>query len=216
MKKYFYYLFAVICFFYSSCKSLPVVEPAGTGFKPDINPFPREKFQLTHSIKADLPNGDILLVIGLTVVDPVLRSIHAVMMTVEGLVLFDAGYKNNTVTIIRGMPGISPEDSTNFVNGLMDDLKLIYFIPECAVSEPGKINGKFVERYKCGDGITVDLINEGNGAIIINKYDSGNSLLRTINIFSLNKENLPEKLELISPGIFGYSLYMELVNVEKI
>jgi hypothetical protein len=215
MRKNFFLLSAVLSFLIFSCKSLPFIE-LSSGLKLDINVFPQEKYQFTHSIKADLPNGDTLLVIGLTVVDPAGRSIHAVMMTVEGLVLFDVNYQNNQVTINRGMPGMSPDDSANFIQGLLNDLNLMFFIPDCAVSEYGKIIGKYINRYKCNNEKTIDLIKEESGKVTINKYDSSNSLLRTVNIFSLNKENLPEKLELIAPGLFGYSLYMELINFEKI
>jgi len=138
------------------------------------------------------------------------------MMTVEGLVLFDVSYQNKAVTINRGMPGMSADDSANFIHGLLNDLELIYFIPECTVFESGMISGKYINRYKCNDKIIIDLIKEENGTVKINKYDSGNSLIRAVNIFSLNKDNLPEKLELTAPGIFGYSLYMELVNVVKL
>jgi hypothetical protein len=216
MKRHFFLFSIAMYFLIFSCKSLPVIESGKSGLKPDISPFPGNKYQLTHSIKADLPNGDTLLLIGLTVVNPDERSIHAVMMTVEGLVLFDVSYQNNSIIINRGMPGMSADDSANFIHGLLNDLKLIYFMPECAIFESGIISGKYINRYKCDNGITIDIIKEENGAVIINKYDSGNSLLRIVNIFSLNKDNVSEKLELIAPGIFGYSLYMELINVEKL
>ncbi len=162
MKRYLFFLPIAISFLIISCKSLPVIEPGKSAFEPDINPFLEKKYQLTHSIKADLPNGDKLLVIGVTIVDPAERSIHAILMTVEGLVIFDISYINNTVIINRGMPGASSDDFSDFIHGLLEDLKLIYFKPACENSEAGTINGRFIKRYKCNDRTVVDVSKEEN------------------------------------------------------
>jgi hypothetical protein len=216
MKRYLFFLSIIISFLFFSCKSLPVIEQGKPGFKQDINPFLDKKYQLTHSIKADLPNGDKLLVIGVTIVDPAERSIHAILMTVEGLVLFDVNYNNNAVTINRGMPGMQNTDSSDFIRALIDDLKLIYFMPESEHPEAGTIDGKFIKRYTSRDNMVIDIILNNDKTVKINKYDGGSNLVRTVNIFSINSEGLPEKLELTAPGLFGYSLYMELVNAEKL
>jgi hypothetical protein len=213
MKRYLFVLSIIISFLTLSCKSLPVIEPGKSGFKPDINPFLEKKYQLTHSIKADLPNGDKLLVIGVTIVDPAERSIQAILMTIEGLVLFDISYERNTLIINRGLPSV---DSSNFALALVDDLKLIYFTPDSENLESGTMDRKHIKRYKCNDKTVIDVISEENKTMKINKYDSSNSLVRTVNIFSINNEGLPQKLELTAPGLFGYSLYMELVNAEKL
>lgn len=208
-------LFILISLLILSCKNLPVIEQGISVIKPEINPFPEKKYQLTHSIKAELPNGDLLLVIGVTVVDPDERSIHAVMMSVEGLVLFDINYKNNNVNVNRGIPGMQSVDSIEFARSLMEDLKLIYFKPGCGITEAGQLSGKYTERYKCNEETVIDIIEEGR-TVKINKYDSSNSIVRVVNIFSINNNGLPELLELTAPGIFGYSLYMKLVNSEQL
>jgi hypothetical protein len=53
------------------------------------------------------------------------ERIHAVMMTIEGLVLFDALF-DGKLTINRG---VAPFDSREFAEGLMDDIRLIFFKP---------------------------------------------------------------------------------------
>ncbi|MBN2403241.1 MAG: hypothetical protein JXN64_12685 [Spirochaetes bacterium] len=212
MKKFFLFAPALIFIFFS-CKNLPVIESVKQpGMHSRIIPFLTEKYQLTHSIKAELPNGDRLLVMGVTVADPADRSIRALMMTVEGLVLFDVEYKNNAVIVNRAIPNFK---SSDFTRALIDDLKLIYFVPHGGLAERGISEGSDVTRYSCKDGTTVDVIAEEGGQMKINKYDRNNSLIRIVDIF-LMKEQLPEKFELTAPGIFGYSLYMELVNAERL
>ena len=214
MNRSFIFLQIIISFLVFSCKGLPVIESGKAGLKPGIGPFLKNKYQLTHSIKADLPNGDTLLVLGVTIADPVQRSIHAVMMTVEGLVLFEIDFSNDSVTLNRSMPmqGINPLD---FAKSLIDDLKLIYFTPDCYSVETGYLNNSYIKRYNCNDG-TVDVIEQEKGDVDIIKYEKSNGIIRKVNIYSINKEGLPDKLELSAPGIFGYTLFLELVNFEKI
>ncbi|MFH0975713.1 MAG: hypothetical protein V1874_08000 [Spirochaetota bacterium] len=212
MKKYAFLLFAAAVLFLS-CKSLPVIEHPGrykehmaAGF------YLKDKYQLTHSIKAELPNGDRLLLIGVTSVDPAQRSIRAVMMSVEGLVLLDASLGNNAVTVNRAIPAF---ESSDFVKALMDDLKLIYFAPEARSPVYGKQpDGKSIARFGCADGTTIDVITQG-GETKINKYDSSYGLTRTVNIMQLNSKGLPQRLELVAHGLFGYTLFLELISFEK-
>jgi hypothetical protein len=193
-----------------SCKSLPEIGPAGT-LKPGFpDPFIRGKYRLSHSIKAELPNGNEALLIGLTIADGTERAFDAVIMTVEGLVLFEAGYADGALHVDRCIP---PFDSPAFANGLTDDLNLLYFMPDCAHAV-GSLEGRHTMRYKCAD-TTIDVIEEMNGSMKINKYDS-NNLIRSINILSFNKEGIPDKLELTAHGFFGYSLYLELIGFEQI
>jgi hypothetical protein len=212
MKRYSFLLFAAAVLFLS-CKSLPVIEQPGqykenafAGF------YLKDKYQLTHSIKAELPNGDRLLLIGVTSVDPAQRFIRAVMMSVEGLVLLDVSCSSNTITVNRTIPAF---ESSDFAKALMDDLKLIYFAPEAKNPESGQLpDGRCIARFGCADGTTIDVITK-SGEAKINKYDSSYDLTRTVNIMQLNSNGLPQRLELAAHGLFGYTLFLELIGFEK-
>jgi hypothetical protein len=217
MKKYLplpLILLVILCNLTLSCKSLPDIEPFNSAeAKLGSNFFLDKKYQLTHSIKAELPNGDKALLIGLTLIDPAQKSINAVIMTVEGFILFDVSYKDNTAFINRSMPDL---DSSGFAAGLIDDLKLIFFAPDCAETGFGRLENKNVTRYKCKEGTVIDVLTDKNMTAEVRKYNSTNSLIRTVNFLSIDQQGLPEKIELIAHGLFGYSLYMELINVEKL
>ena len=214
MKKFFVpVLISTACFLFVSCKSLPLIEQ-GQPDKQHPYTFLKSKYQVTHSIKAELPNNNKALLIGLTSIDPSLKSMHAVLMTVEGLVLFDVIYKDNIPRIDRAVP---PFDSPDFSGGLLDDLKLIFFTPDGKIIESGILkNIGYVERYRSDDGTTTDVIAVKKGIAKINKYDYRNTLTRTAKIISATSEGVPREIELIAHGFLGYSLYLELINAERI
>lgn len=214
MKQFFSFLLFPACLIIVTCKSLPLIEHRSSSAQVQPYAFLKSKYQLTHSIKADLPNGVKALLIGFTEIDPSIKSMHAVLMSIEGLVLLDVIYKNNVPQVNRAVP---PFDSSNFSNGLLDDLKLVFFIPDGKLAESGIIkNIGYAERYRCDDGKTTDVVAVIEGIAVINKYDSGNSITRTARIISEIDEGVPREIELIAHGFFGYSLYLELITSERI
>jgi hypothetical protein len=91
MKKYLFKYIIVIFLspvFSFACNSLPKIEPDNSAEVKLNAPYLKEAYQLTHSIKADLPNGNYAVLIGLTEIEPSLKSINAVIMTVDGGLFF--------------------------------------------------------------------------------------------------------------------------------
>ncbi|MBN2040534.1 MAG: hypothetical protein JW864_10850 [Spirochaetes bacterium] len=212
MKKIPAFLF-IICLTILYCKSLPVLKPDNQNNAEHNTPFLKKAYRLSHSIRVTLPNNESMVAIGVTVADPEKRSIDAVLMTVEGLVLFDISYREKKVIINRSLPDF---ENNNFAELLFDDIMLFYFVPGSREHESGQNNDGFVNRYFCENNTVIDQIAFNNGSFEIKKYDSGNDQIRTVNIQSLNKEGIPEKAELIAYGFFGYSLNMELIDFEEI
>ena len=215
MKKTFLYIIIITSGI--TCNTLPHINNTNPlyvqNYPVNYNPFLKNKTRLIHSIKADLPNGEAASIIGITVADPDLKTIHAVIMTIEGLVLFEGNYKNNAVTINRGIP---PFDSADFASGVMNDICLIYFQPEGKNPETGWLeNGSFVRRFNC-DNTIFDVISNQDGTGVISMYECGFRLKRTVKISMINQMGFPETFELQAHGIFGYSLYLELIQVEEI
>ncbi len=208
----------IFIFLVTSCKSLPVIMPidSSDGMKTIIEyrPFLKNKSRLTHSIYAELPNGDNSSLIGVTVADPESGNLHAVLMSIEGLVLFDAEYKNNAININRAVP---PLGSMDFAETMMQDISLFYFAPEYNNSKAG-INeaGKFTRRFDNADGKTLYLTDNKDGTGFIYLYDSSYNLIRTVRLSKRNKDGIPENIKLISHGFFGYSLNLKLIEYEVI
>ena len=122
----------------ASCAGLPPVTPGGDALRAGADEafapgtvFPEGRWQLLHAIQAELPGGRTLVMLGLTVMSSTGRSCRSVLMTLEGFVVFDGEY-DRRVTVHRALP---PFDSPHFADGLMEDIRLVFFEPEAVVVE---------------------------------------------------------------------------------
>jgi hypothetical protein len=156
-----------------SCARLPKIVPV-TGADPSgptegcSRIFPAGEWQLLHSIEADLPGGRRSVMMGLTVLSSRLRSNRSVIMSLEGFVVFD-GEVNQGLKVHRAL---SPFDSPGFAEGLMEDIRLIFFKPEGATAECGKLmDGSTVCRYINPDGGFVDMVLRSTGTCESRRYD---------------------------------------------
>ena len=89
----------------TACAGMPRINAVDTAraskaLKACENAFPDGKWQFAHVIEANLPGGREAQLIGVTEMSSKPERIHAVMMTIEGLVLFDA-LEDGKLTINR-------------------------------------------------------------------------------------------------------------------
>ena len=206
--------------FILSCSSLPQVYPAGDSAGPQPGrtcpgPFPDGDWQLLHSIEATLPDGKKGFLMGLTVISSSNRTARCIIMTLEGFVVFDALY-DKKITVKRA---IAPFNSEVFANGLIADIKLIFFKPAGSNMTSGfLINGEAVCRYQKPDGRIVDIINRQEYNWEIKLYLPDYRLARTVkSMFAkepdlANRMGISDKIELNAHGSPGYALVMDLVE----
>ena len=203
--------------FLISCKSLPYLEPIDQSIMMNVNvrcnfPFIFERCRLIHSIEAVLPDGSRSSVIGILVVDPDIDAIHSVIMTIEGLVIFEALDSKGRVTIKRGL---SHFDSVEFANALMDDIRLIFFNPKGEIIKSGMLdNNGYTCRYICDSGKIVDIARYTDGIWKIYQYNNRFKKLRIVKASSVNNDGFPTRIELECFGFMGYSLIMKLIEAE--
>jgi hypothetical protein len=203
-----------------SCSSLPTVYPIDGSGHP-LPPqrcgrmFPEGKWQFLHSIEATMPGGEKVLMMGLTVISSRARTARCVIMTIEGLVVFDAQY-DRQVTINRGIP---PFDSVALAKGLIDDIQLIFFKPQGPLIRSGVLESGFpVCRYQNADGHVVDLIAHPDGSWELKQYTKHLGLIRTVKASPgetaghRDSVGVPARLELRANGSPGYALVMDLVE----
>jgi hypothetical protein len=91
-----------------SCARLPVIAPVDLAAMPDTRercrwPFLDSPYRFIHSIEVSFPGGRRGTVMGITLVDPLEKTTHSVIMTIEGFVLFDARYETE-VRVNRAVP----------------------------------------------------------------------------------------------------------------
>ena len=173
--------------------------------------FPDGKWQFAHVIEASFPGGREAQLIGVTEVSTRPERIHAVMMTVEGLVLFD-GLEDGKLTINRS---VAPFDSRGFAKGLMEDIRLMFLKPDGLPMGAGITeNGFEVCRYRVSGDAVIDVMVRPDRKLEIRKY--GNERLIRKVVFTLKPGAIPEKIAFTAYEPTGYRLNLRLISAEQI
>jgi len=203
-----------------SCSLPPSLQPADHAARMALSQtcqqlFPKGKWQFVHSIEAVMPGGQKGLVMGVTVISSRDKTVHCVLMTIEGLVVFDARYDQELV-INRAL---APFDHEGFAAGLISDIQLIFFMPPGPLVETGNDpKGASVCRYQTPVGEIVDLVIDADHTRHIRQYTAQRRLRRTVDAFFTKPESdgagadFPDRLELTAHFDGGYALIMDLVE----
>lgn len=165
-----------------------------------------------------MPGGRNASVIGITDISSGLETIHCIIMSIEGLVLFDGVY-GGEVVINRG---IQPFDSKEFAKGLMSDIRMVFFRPVGELTETGILsNGSHVCRYRKDPMTIVDVIIDPNHDWEIRQYRNGN-LNRSVKAY-LNEKAIdvvqkafPGRIEISVKEDPGYALTLRLIRAEPL
>ena len=173
--------------------------------------FPDGKWQFAHVIEANLPGGREAQLIGVTEMSSKPERIHAVMMTIEGLVLFDA-LEDDKLTINRS---VAPFDSIGFAKGLMEDIRLMFLKPDGQPMGAGTTeNGFEVCRYRVSDHAVIDVMVRPDRMLEIRKY-TNERLIRKV-VAELTPGSVPEKITFTAQEPAGYRLNLRLISAEQI
>ncbi|MFC1856838.1 hypothetical protein ACFL9U_02290 [Thermodesulfobacteriota bacterium] len=216
----FFCLLSCLWCFTIACSALPQVQPASGAAREEVprkclSLFPKGKWQFVHSIEATMPEGQKGLVIGVTVISSRDKIAQSVIMTIEGLVIFDARYDRQLVV----NRAVVPFDTEGFADGLLKDIQLIFFTPEGSLVESGYLSsGASVCRYQNPDGSIVDLAIHADHRWRISQYSEQHRVSRTVDAFFTKQDpgsdhtKFPDRLELKAHGFPGYALVMDLVE----
>jgi len=208
-----------------SCTGLPKLDPVNLSTIPEIHKrcsdvFLEGKWRFVHLIEFTMPGNKKSFVIGITVISQEERKIESVIMTIEGFVFLDA-YYDQKVVINRGIP---PFDSIDFVRGMMDDIKLMFFKPEGSLVESGMSgDGSHVCRFTNDADRVIDVITNNGCDWEIRQYNPGGTLTKTVKADhckkvpdSPNKIDFPGRIKLASHGINRYALAFELKEAKRL
>jgi hypothetical protein len=203
-----------------SCARLPHITPQAGAPPPEFckeasSLFPKGKWQFLHSISAEMPGGRNFMMMGLTVMSSQRRTVRSVIMTLEGFVVFDGEYDEH-LTVHRALP---PFDSPHFAEGLMEDIRLIFFAPDGPLVASGvSDNGSVVCRHEMEGGSTIDIESLADHGWELKRYGPSHQLLRTVRVLPGEKviSGFPERMELIASGGHSYKLIMKLLEAVPI
>ena len=216
-----FYLLLAAGLLLTACSHLPKIQPAGDLAAAKIqqtcqDAFPKGNWQFVHSIEAVMPGGKSAFLTGVAMIFPAERSFRCLILTLEGLALFDAEW-DRQLAVNRA---ISPFDSRPFAEGLAGDIRLLFLRPPGSPIESGFLeNGASLCRYRDSDGGIVEVVSGGNGNRRIHRYTRDFRLIRSVNMVpgeNTAHDGIARTIELTAHGPQGYKLIMHLVEAVPI
>jgi len=200
------------------CAGLPPLKPLDPSLETAAleacrRPFLREKVRLVHELKAVMPGEREGQAIGVLLADPGTSSFQSILMTIEGLVLFDIESGQGLI-VHRAVP---PFDAPAFARRMAEDIGLAFFSPGERPSAWGREEGGAVVcRFERAGGELVDVLEEENGAMEIRIYGAGQELRKKVSIPHLARPGLAEELEIRGTAWPSYSLHLRLIEAETV
>lgn len=199
-----------------SCQTLPVINSSSSPAEESFlcpSPFLKGKYRLVHAIESRVSGKTQSAIIGITLADPATRSVSCAIITAEGMSLFEAESSPATFKINRALP---PFDSEDFAKNMMEDIKLIFFMPDGKLQKRGYLSdGSKDCRYLQENGDLIDVIEHQSADTQIKHYSSTGVLKRHV-IFGKSGKNIYQRIELQAHASFDYSLSMNLIEAQPV
>jgi len=174
--------------------------------------FPQGRWQLVHSLLIHPPVGSEQTVLGVIQLSSLQGTFHCFLMTIEGLVLFEAEY-NGAATVQRALP---PLDRPGMAEGIVQDIALIFLEPKQPLRTAGLgKDSRRICRYPAADLGVEDIALSPDGSWEIRLYTKYHRLTRIVSAPPQDDSHasvLPSLVELIAPGPMGYRLKMRLID----
>jgi hypothetical protein len=207
----------ILTIFLLSCQTLPLIHsPVSPAEEKNLtcpSPFLKEEYRLVHAIEIRVAGKTQSAVIGITLADPNTRLVSCAVMTVEGMVLFEAESGPDMLKVNRALP---PFDSVNFAKNMIEDIKLIFFAPEGQIQKKGNLpDGSTACRHHEINGDWIDVMTDKSEGIAIKRYAPGGILKRQVK-FNKTTGNIYQSIEMQANETFNYSLLMTLIEAEPV
>jgi hypothetical protein len=174
--------------------------------------FPEQPWRATHTLLATLPLGYNGGLVGVLAVGA--DGLHAVLLSPEGITLFDGIQKRSGsggLAILRAVP---PFDRSDFAAALLADVGNAFLPPGREPSEVGRgTTGETTCRWLLPNhaATEVDLLGERPARI---RTYRGPTLTRQIELRGSPERGFYPQVQLVVPGPGGYTLDMSLVDHE--
>jgi hypothetical protein len=150
--------------------------------------------------------GEKQTLLGLIRISSDRGTIDCTLMTLEMLVLFEARY-DRKIVVSRAVP---PLDAEGFAEGLMRDVRMLFFAPASPPVMVGHSEtGDIICRYTDSDRGTEDIVVRPTGGWEIRRYDNQSRISRIA-------RSEGDTLELRAYGLAGYRLAFTLVEALSI
>lgn len=189
---------------------MPVAEP------PSCNAFfVNGRWQLTHTVAVSVAGKTRGALVGVITIDTTAAAIHCALMTVEGLVIFEAQDKGG-LNVIRALPPFTDDD---YARGMMADLHLLFLPPPALATTAGRTaDNHAVCRYVQSGGAVVDVIDMDDAGWVIRHYDARRRIDKEIVATAGAPETpiIARRMVLTGHGLPGYTLTMDLIDARPV
>jgi len=175
--------------------------------------FPGKPWQYVHALNFRLADGGQGSGLGVVILER--DSIRCALMTVEGLTLFQAsGAADGQIKVTRALP---PFDTQGFAQGLMRDLRALFFIPPGSLQQGRLEDGRIICRFATQQRIT-DILPSDDGCwqmrFYTDRVDTGS--IETHACHSVDSVFVAQTMELMVPGPLGYTINLRLLSAEPL
>jgi len=201
----------------ASCAHLPVLAPIDANHAQSVaerckQAYPAQPWRATHAIFATLPFGQNGGLIGVTAVGT--EGLHAVLLSPEGLSLFDGVQRSGATPGLVIHRAVPPFDRPDFAESLMADVGNAFLPPAGPPVAIGTYKtGATVCRWSPPDGETTDIELGEGGPRTIRTYRALH-LTREILLVGTPTSGFYPLVVLRVRGSGGYELELRLVDRE--
>lgn len=210
------WLLAGLCLLLGACTHLPAIQPMDVARRPCLETdcqshFPQGRWQLVHNIGARLHGGKQATFTGVVVLSTRDQSIHCVLLTLEGMVLFEAVDDGQKTAVRRAF---GPFDNDHFAQGVMADIRFLFFKPEGLLIATGTYgDGTPGCRYQGPGETIVDLVELADGGWRMRQYDGRGTELRRMTADRVDSRGISPRMVIdAGSGRQSYRLSMDLVE----
>jgi hypothetical protein len=197
-----------------ACGGLPALAPVAAPARAELAGrcqalFPRVPWHATHVLEATLPMGYEGSFLAVVSADAPGRF-RSILISVEGLVLYDATYSYGRIVVNRAVP---PLDKPSFAQGMSADIRLLLFQPPTPLHEVGlTVQGQPACRWQRPDGKIIEATLESGERTALRLYADKDVIERDALLLGPAKNGLASDMILVAPGTVGYSLHLRLLD----
>jgi hypothetical protein len=174
--------------------------------------FPSKAFLVVHKIELKSALIGKGVFIGAAKVEPQKDALHAILMSVEGMVLFEAEYENGDLRIIRAFP---PFNDLAFAKGLMADVSFVLLKPAGGPIEQGvEGQGLTACRWPAEANAVLETALMSDGAVRIRLYGGDRRAAKEALAWPPFDREMPARIRLKAFSPYNYTVELTLIDME--
>ncbi len=171
-------------------------------------PFQTRPFRVVHRIDTKFSVGEAPSLLGVSLADPAGQRLRSMLLSAEGLLLFDATATLQDTVVHRALP---PLDRAAFAMNLLNDVRLLLLPPTGKLLHHSK-SADLVQRcvYQDFNGF-VETSQAQDGPLTLRRYDNSKTLQKQA-VLHFDEKGRPSDVFLQVWGSSDYSLSLDAVE----